>query len=70
MEQPVFLNATQMDTPVEGIDAIRLGATILPENPFVGLRPFESKEAMLFFGRRDQTKDLLSILHASRFVAP
>lgn len=69
MEQPVFLNATQMNTPVEGIDAIRLGATILPENPFVGLRPFESKEAVLFFGRRDQTKDLLSILHASRFVA-
>ncbi len=69
MEQPVFLNATQMDTPVEGIDAVRLGATILPENPFVGLRPFESKEAVLFFGRRDQTKDLLSILHASRFVA-
>ena len=69
MEQPVFLNATQMNTPVEGIDAVRLGATILPENPFVGLRPFESKEAVLFFGRRDQTKDLLSILHASRFVA-
>ncbi len=69
MEQPVFLNATQMDSPVEGIDAVRLGATVLPENPFVGLRPFESKEAVLFFGRRDQTKDLLSILHASRFVA-
>ena len=69
MEQPVFLNATQMDTPVDGLDAGRLGATILPDNPFVGLRPFESKEAVLFFGRRDQTKDLLSILHASRFVA-
>jgi|GEM_PF-6487038 len=69
MEQPVFLNATQMSSPAEGIDAVRLGATILPENPFVGLRPFESKEAVLFFGRRDQTKQLLSILHASRFVA-
>ena len=69
MEQPVFLNATQMDSPVEGIDAVRLGATVLPENPFVGLRPFESNEAVLFFGRRDQTKELLTILHASRFVA-
>ena len=69
MEQPVFLNATQMDSPVEGIDAVRLGATVLPENPFVGLRPFESKEAVLFFGRRDQVKELLSILHASRFVS-
>jgi energy-coupling factor transporter ATP-binding protein EcfA2 len=69
MEQPIFLSAPQESSHADGVDAVLLGATTLPENPFVGLRPFESKEAVLFFGRREQTKQLLSILHASRFVA-
>jgi len=38
-------------------------------NPFVGLRPFESEEDMLFFGRREQTIELLQQLHRSRFLA-
>ncbi|MCP4656665.1 MAG: hypothetical protein GY856_14730 [bacterium] len=38
-------------------------------NPFVGLRPFESDEAMLFFGRDEQTIELLERLQASRFLA-
>lgn len=38
-------------------------------SPFVGLRPFESDESTLFFGRAEQTVDLLEKLHASRFVA-
>ncbi len=41
----------------------------LPANPFVGLRPFESEEDMLFFGRREQTIELLQQLHTSRFLA-
>jgi hypothetical protein len=41
----------------------------LPWNPFVGLRPFESEEDMLFFGRREQTIELLQYLHTSRFLA-
>ncbi len=39
------------------------------ENPFVGLRPFESEESLLFFGRSDQVMQLLNRLHDGRFVA-
>jgi len=67
--KPIFLNAPQTVSPADGTDAGILGATGLPDNPFVGLRPFESTEELLFFGRRTQTKELLNILHASRFVA-
>lgn len=38
-------------------------------NPFVGLRPFESTEALLFFGRDEQTTELMQQLHGTRFVA-
>jgi hypothetical protein len=38
-------------------------------NPFVGLRPFEADEAMLFFGRDEQTLELLERLHQNRFLA-
>lgn len=41
----------------------------LSANPFVGLRPFESEEDMLFFGRREQTIELLQQMHRSRFLA-
>jgi tetratricopeptide (TPR) repeat protein/ABC-type oligopeptide transport system ATPase subunit len=41
----------------------------LPGNPFVGLRPFQSEEALLFFGRRQQTTALLERLQVSHFVA-
>ena len=40
-----------------------------PHNPFVGLRPFRSDEALLFFGRRQQTMELLTRLHNTHFVA-
>lgn len=46
-----------------------LAATALPQNPFVGLRPFTSDEGLLFFGRRDQTFELLEQLHRTRFLA-
>src|SRR6476620_3744457 len=38
-------------------------------NPFVGLRPFESDESLLFFGRQEQTMELLQRLHQHHFVA-
>jgi tetratricopeptide (TPR) repeat protein len=41
----------------------------LPANPFVGLRPFDSNEGPLFFGRNEQTLQLLDQLHLTRFLA-
>lgn len=37
-------------------------------NPFVGLRPYTQNESLLFFGRREQTVELLERLHESRFL--
>jgi hypothetical protein len=39
-----------------------------PERPFVGLRPFKTHEALIFFGRQRQTVELLERLHRTRFV--
>lgn len=39
------------------------------ENPFPGLRPFESGEDYLFFGRRGQSDELLKRLRLNRFLA-
>lgn len=44
-------------------------ASSFPANPFVGLRPFDTDEALLFFGRREQTIELLQQLHRTRFLA-
>ncbi|MEM0516901.1 nSTAND1 domain-containing NTPase [Aequorivita flava] len=38
-------------------------------NPYVGLRPFTEEENLLFFGRDEQTLELLQRLHSNRFVA-
>lgn len=38
-------------------------------NPFVGLRPFKTEESLLFFGRNEQTIELLQRLHNTRFLA-
>src|SRR2546421_11443559 len=38
-------------------------------NPFPGLRPFESSEDHLFFGRDGQSDELLRRLRRSRFLA-
>src|SRR5262245_8842388 len=38
-------------------------------NPFVGLRPFTAAESILFFGRRQQTVDLIEQLHRTHFIA-
>ena len=39
------------------------------ENPYPGLRPFQTAEAHLFFGRDQQVLDLLDRLARNRFVA-
>ena len=38
-------------------------------NPFPGLRPFTQEEDYLFFGREEQTMELLQRLGSNRFVA-
>src|SRR5262249_61381029 len=38
-------------------------------NPFVGLRPFNTDESLLFFGRRQQTVELMQQLHRTHFIA-
>ena len=38
-------------------------------NPYVGLRPFETDEDLLFFGRDKQTLELLQRLHNHPFLA-
>lgn len=38
-------------------------------NPFPGLRPFRTSEAHLFFGRKEQSDELISRLMANRFLA-
>ena len=38
-------------------------------NPYIGLRPFDVDESILFFGRNDQSLELLQRLHQHHFVA-
>jgi WD40 repeat protein len=42
--------------------------TSVRSNPFVGIRPFFDEDSIFFFGRREQTKDLLAALGESRFL--
>jgi WD40 repeat protein len=37
-------------------------------NPYVGLRPFLRRDSLYFFGREEQTSELLQILHHQRFL--
>src|SRR5688572_13354823 len=39
------------------------------KNPFPGLRPFETEEYRLFFGREGQSDALLARLQRTRFLA-
>jgi hypothetical protein len=67
--KPISLNAPQPGGFPNDLNAGNLSSAGLPANPFVGLRPFESTEDILFFGRRRQMKELLNILNVSSFVA-
>ena len=57
------MTATDEAGPANG------NAPAFPANPFVGLRPFDSDEGLLFFGRRKQTIELMQQLHRTRFLA-
>jgi hypothetical protein len=46
-----------------------VGSARIPGNPFPGLRPFDSPESSLFFGRDEQCDDLLTRLGRRRLVA-
>jgi len=46
-----------------------MNQNVAVQNPFVGLRPFESGDSLYYFGRRQQTRALLQQLNANRFVA-
>jgi len=50
-------------------DVLGIKIPVLPPTPFVGLRPFNSNESLLFFGRSAQTVELLQQLHRTRFLA-
>ena len=39
------------------------------QSPYPGLRRFKVDESHLFFGREEQTDELLHRLHATRFLA-
>ena len=41
----------------------------LPPNPYVGLRPFEERESLLFFGRDAHVDQLVQKLHENHFLA-
>lgn len=43
--------------------------TLLSESPYPGLRPFQHNEAGIFFGREEQTDQLLEKLQRFRFIA-
>jgi energy-coupling factor transporter ATP-binding protein EcfA2 len=62
------LTAVDDELDFEG-EAAASPAAALPDCPFVGLRPFDSSEGLLFFGRREQTADLLEQLHRTHFLA-
>ena len=44
-------------------------AADLPRAPYPGLRPFQEKDASIFFGRRRQYVRMLNILKREHFVA-
>ncbi len=52
-----------------GPDMTEILSRIGIHKPFVGLRPFEREESLLFFGRNEQIDELLLKLHTNRFLA-
>lgn len=44
-------------------------SNIRSENPFPGLRPFQTSESHLFFGREKECDDLMSLILKNRFTA-
>ena len=66
-DNPLPSSLQQLQTG-EANPAFQFQFVATDDNPFVGLRPFESDETLLFFGRQQQTLDLLKRLHEFNFV--
>src|SRR5262245_26736257 len=49
--------------------AVELDFRAALQHPFAGLRPFESNESFLFFGRGEHTRELLKRLSRHRMLA-
>ena len=62
----ISLNA---DLPAVGVEKTSDNGKRMPANPFVGLRPFESDESFLFFGRDKQILTLVQQLQSKHFLA-
>ena len=62
-------SSTDSLNPVHSSDKHTSPPSAFPDNPFVGLRPFRSDEGLLFFGRSEQTVELLQQLQQSRFLS-
>jgi energy-coupling factor transporter ATP-binding protein EcfA2 len=58
-----------METITDNSTTTPADEIVFPPSPVVGLRPFDSDEALLFFGRREQTVELLQQLHRTHFIA-
>jgi energy-coupling factor transporter ATP-binding protein EcfA2 len=64
----IFWGAWKKSVPslaLQPLSPSRLG----PSKPFPGLRPYEEQDAAWFFGRGQQTNDLLKRLRQTRFIA-
>lgn len=58
-----------MNVPVPGKNKSAESFPTPPDNPYPGLRAFESYESQVFFGRERHTNDVLERLAASQLVA-
>ena len=70
-DNPICLNA-EIPISAVGLNLNTIASDngkSLPANPFVGLRPFESEESFLFFGRDRQIFTLLQQLQSKHFLA-
>jgi len=54
-----------MSTPLVDV----LTKVAVRPNPFPGLRPFDTDESYLFFGRDGQSEEVINLLSGANFVA-
>jgi WD40 repeat protein/energy-coupling factor transporter ATP-binding protein EcfA2 len=48
--------------------SLTVTSAVASDNPFVGLRSFETGDSIKFFGRREQVSELLQKLYSTRFL--
>ncbi len=57
-----------MDTTIETKGTVDAEIVNVMDNPFPGLRPFRMEESHLFFGRKNQVREVLEKLNRNNFV--